>query len=204
MIIQLRQILASDRRWLNCARLALMVGAILAVGCGGDTSTPQAVPTVVHFVPNSHVFWSNPQNWTTSYGPAYANILLQQSNFVPCRGGPFALCYYSGPSSGSENLSCTLTSDDKYANCQCFDIPYGVYFVDINAILNYSVYQSTIAQCGVDGSGCAALNSAPVCQAVNQGTLIPNAEMLPLSVSTAFQPTASVKPVAAALHMLAV
>lgn len=177
MIVQLRQVLISPRDWLNCALLALMVGMMLGAGCGGDTSTPQAVPTVVHFVPNSHVFWSSSQNWTTSYGPAYANILLQQSNFVPCRGGPFALCYYSGPSSGSEDLSCTLTSDGKYANCQCFDIPYGVYFVDINAILNYSVYQSTISQCGADGSGCAALNSAPVCQFVNQGTLIPNAEL---------------------------
>ena len=153
----------------------LIIGVMLAAGCGGDPSAPQAVPTIVHFVPNSHAFWSNSQNWTTSYGPAYADILLQPSNFVPCRGGPFALCYYSGPSSGSEDLSCKLTTDGKYANCQCFDVPYGVYFVDINAILNYSVYQSTIAQCGADGSACATLNSAPVCQSVNQGTLIPHA-----------------------------
>ena len=157
-------------------RVGLILALIVVAGCGGDSSTP-ASPSVVHFVPNSHAFWSDPANWTTNYGPAYANILLQSSNFVPCRGGPFALCYYSGPSSGSEDLSCKLTPDGKYANCQCFDIPYGVYFVDINAILNTTVYASTVAQCGLDGSGCGAINSAPVCQSVNQGTLIPGAKM---------------------------
>ncbi len=102
----------------------------------------------MHFVPNSHAFWSDPANWTTSFGPAYADITLASSNFVPCRGGPFALCYYSGPSSGAEDLSCTLSADGNYANCNCFDIPYGVYFVDINAILNHAVYEKTVAQCG--------------------------------------------------------
>ena len=140
---------------------------LFAMGCGGDeaqsqptpkptptttpaptattTPAPTASPTpargIIHFVPNSHPFWSNPANWTTTFGPAYANILLTGSNFLPCRGGPFALCYYSGPSSGSEDLSCTLTADGLYANCKCFDIPYGVYFVDINAILNHAVYE---------------------------------------------------------------
>ncbi len=157
--------------------LILVLVALLTASCGGDKGgSPNAAP-FVHFVPNSHAFWSNPDNWTTDFGPAYANILLESSNFVPCRGGPYALCYYSGPSSGAENLSCTLTPDGKYANCQCFAIPYGVYFVDINAILNHSVYESTIAQCGSDGSKCAALNSAPVCQSVNQGNLIPGAKM---------------------------
>jgi hypothetical protein len=164
-------------RRFNYGLVCLVVGLLLGSGCGGDTSTPQAAPPIVHFVPNSHAFWSDQKNWTTSYGPAYANILLQPSNFVPCRGGPFALCYYSGPSSGSLDLSCKLTPDGKYANCQCFDIPYGVYFVDINAILNNSVYQSTITQCGADGSACATPNSAPVCQSVNQGTLMPGANM---------------------------
>jgi len=165
---------------------------LFATGCGGDRAqsqpTPKPTPTttpapptasptpargIIHFVPNSHPFWSNPANWTTTFGPAYANILLTGSNFLPCRGGPFALCYYSGPSSGTEDLSCTLTADGLYANCKCFDIPYGVYFVDINAILNHAVYENTVAQCGIDGSLCATLNSAPVCHSINQGTLIP-------------------------------
>jgi hypothetical protein len=157
--------------------LFLIAIALFAAGCGGDNSSPATPAPFVHFVPNSHPFWSNPANWTTSYGPAYANILLEGSNFLPCRGGPFALCYYSGPSSGSQDLSCTLTPDGNYANCKCFDIPYGVYFVDINGILNHSVYEKTVAQCGIDGSLCAAVNSAPVCQSVNQGTLIPGAKL---------------------------
>ncbi len=151
---------------------------LLLASCNGSGSQPQPQsPGIVHFVPNSLAFWSDSANWTTSYGPAYANVALASSNFVPCRGGPYALCYYSGPSSGPEDLSCTLTSDGHYANCQCFDIPYGVYFVDINAILNHSAYENTIAQCGTDGSRCGTINSAPVCQAVNQGNLIPGTKV---------------------------
>src|SRR5579862_1265565 len=159
----------------STARLLVLAVLILAT-CGAVSAGSPALvlpPGIVHFVPNSHDFWSNPANWTTSLGPAYADITLTPSNFVPCRGGPFALCYYSGPASGPENLSCTTTANGKYANCNCFDIPYGVYFVDINAILNHAVYMKTVAKCGADGSNCAKLNSAPVCANVNQGNLIP-------------------------------
>jgi hypothetical protein len=157
----------------------IIMAMLVLAGCNGGGSSQPATTSagIVHFVPNSHAFWSNPTNWTTSLGPAYADITLTSSNFVPCRGGPFALCYYSGPSSGAEDLSCTLTPDGNYANCQCFDIPYGVYFVDINAILNHAVYEKTIAQCGADGSLCATLNSAPVCANVNQGNLMPGSSV---------------------------
>jgi len=156
-------------RKLDLKLLILIVIALFAAGCGGDSggSSTTTAAAFVHFVPNSHAFWSNPKNWTTPNGPAYANILLESSNFLPCRGGPYALCYYSGPSTGPEDLSCSLTVDGDYANCQCFNIPYGAYFVDINAILNHSVYEQTVAQCGSDGSKCAATNSAPVCQSIN-------------------------------------
>lgn len=164
-------------RRVHPALLLVIVMALIAAGCGGDSGSSPAPAPFVHFVPNSHAFWSNAANWTTDYGPAYANIVLESTNFVPCRGGPYALCYYSGPSGPQENLSCTLTPNGLYANCQCYDIPYGVYFVDINAILNHSVYENTIAQCGADGSQCQTINSAPVCQSVNNGTLIPNAKM---------------------------
>ncbi len=156
--------------------IPLLALAILLASCnggGGGSQSSPATSGIVHFVPNSHAFWSDPSNWTTSFGPAYADITLASSNFVPCRGGPYALCYYSGPGSGAEDLSCTMTADGNYANCQCFDIPYGVYFVDINAILNHDIYEKTIAQCGADGSLCATLNSAPVCANVNAGNLIP-------------------------------
>jgi hypothetical protein len=146
-------------------------------GGSSSSSTPTPQSGIVHFDPNSHAFWSDQANWTTVFGPAYADITLTSTNFVPCRGGPYALCYYSGPSSGAEDLSCTLTADGNYANCQCFDIPYGVYFIDINAILNHDVYEKTVAQCGADGSQCATLNSAPVCANVNQGNLIPGSSV---------------------------
>ncbi len=163
-------------RRLKSALCLLGLGLLLLVaGCNGSSGGGSS--GFVHFVPNSHSFWSNPENWTTSYGPAYADITLAASNFVPCRGGPYALCYYSGPSSGPQDLSCTLTPDGKYANCQCYDIPYGVYFVDINAILNHKVYEDTISKCGMDGSLCGMINSAPVCQQVNQGTLIPGSKI---------------------------
>jgi hypothetical protein len=164
--------------WLLGSAIRLVALALIAAGCNGNGSyQPTQAPGIVHFVPNSHAFWSDPANWTTDYGPAYANILLTGSNFLPCRGGPFSLCYYSGPNSGPEDLSCTLTPDGLYANCKCFDIPYGVFFVDINGILNHSIYEKTIAQCGIDGSLCGTLNSAPVCQAINQGKLIPGTSL---------------------------
>jgi hypothetical protein len=146
----------------------------------------------VHFVPNTFAFWNNPSFATTQLPPgcagggcapipAYANILLQNSNFVQCKGGPFALCYYSGPNTaGNEptNLSCELTPDGKFANCDCYAIPYGTYFVDINAILNYNVYLQTVATCGRDGALCENQpNKAPVCNYVNNQTLIPKADM---------------------------
>jgi hypothetical protein len=151
---------------------------LLLASCNGGGGSPATTSSgVVHFVPNSHAFWSNPSNWTTDFGPAYADITLTSSNFVPCLGGPYALCYYSGPSSGPEDLSCTLTPNGLYANCQCYDIPFGVYFVDINAILNHDEYLKTAAQCGADGSRCATLNSAPVCNSVNKGNLIPGSSI---------------------------
>src|ERR1700731_1130041 len=51
------------------------------------TQTPGPMPGIVHFVPNSHAFWSDPANWTTGFGPAYADITVAPSNFLPCRGG---------------------------------------------------------------------------------------------------------------------
>src|SRR5690348_15686068 len=34
---------------------------------------------------------------TTPYGPPWADITLQKSNFLDCEGASIALCYYSGP-----------------------------------------------------------------------------------------------------------
>lgn len=111
---------------------------------------------------------------TTPFGPAFADIIIEPSNFLPCEGGPIALCYYSGP----EPETCVLNPDGKTADCKCFEIPYGKYFVDINAILNLDVYNETIAECGTDGSGCPVTNSAPVCESINNGTFSPGTDMI--------------------------
>jgi hypothetical protein len=165
------------------ALLAMVAGvALYQPGCSSSSSTVTVTvtatalptPSPVAFVPNTFAYWDDPANFTTSYGPAYADILLKPTNFVPCLGGPFALCYYSGP----QPEACTLTADGKFANCECFSISFGQYFVDINAILNAAVYEQTVDVCGADGAQCQTLNSAPVCQAVNQGQLIPGADMI--------------------------
>jgi hypothetical protein len=111
---------------------------------------------------------------TTDFGPAFADIILQPPNFLPCKGGPIALCYYSGP----EPETCVVVPGGGFANCKCFVIPYGLYFVDIHAILNLDIYNDTIAQCGTDGSSCKIPNSAPVCETINNGTFIPGADMI--------------------------
>ncbi len=147
--------------------------AVASAGCNGSGSQAIPGPQPTAFVPNTFSFWNNPKNFTTAYGPAYADITLASTNFLPCLGGPYALCYYSGPSPET----CTLTKNGKFADCLCFEIPFGVYFVDINAILNHKVYVDTVNQCGADGSLCQTLNSAPVCQAINQNTLIPGADL---------------------------
>lgn len=166
---------------------------------GGHRRAPKEEPW--HFAPNSHKFWSLPEE-ATSYllegcmgddcecdagtqscvpQPAYADIITSPDNFLWCKGGPFALCYYSGPDTGSTDLSCTLTPDGLYANCKCFEIDYGLYFVDILSILNWDVYEQTVAICGSTGSNCTGaknINRAPVCEAINENKLIPGAELV--------------------------
>lgn len=151
--------------------LLLSIGSLCA-GCDGDNGGGSAR---VAFVPNSFSFWDNPDNWPTSYGPAYGDIAPAPSYFVPCEGGPIALCYYSG----AAPETCTLTDDGRFANCKCFEIPYGPYFVLMTSILNYPVYLATVRECGADGSACVGqTNKAPVCDVINRGTLIPGADVI--------------------------
>jgi hypothetical protein len=154
--------------------MLVIVFLVATSGCEDSGST-----AVVPFVPNSFDFWENPANWTTPFGPAYADILLENSNFIECRGGPIALCYYSGP----DPAKCVVTDDGRFANCDCFVIPFGPYYVDINSILNHDVYLDTVDTCMADGSACSGnakrkINKAPVCTAINQGTLLPGADMI--------------------------
>jgi hypothetical protein len=114
---------------------------------------------------------------TTSYGPAWADILLENSNFLECRGAAIALCYYSG---AGPTTPCNLDGLG-IANCTCYEVPAGQpYKVDMNAILNLDVYLRTVAQCGPDGSLCRPTGTidAPVCDAINNNTLIPGADLI--------------------------
>ncbi len=114
---------------------------------------------------------------TTPFGPPWADIITHTSNMVECRGASIALCYYSGP---GPTTPCTLDGLG-IANCTCYEIPKEhPYLVDINAILNLDVYLETVAKCGKDGSGCKPTgdNEAPVCRAINRGTLIPGADLI--------------------------
>jgi len=60
-------------------------------------------------------------------------------------------------------------------------IPAGQkYYVDINAITNLDVYNSTYNACGSDGSMCQPPNgtTAPVCDYINNNTLVPGAGLI--------------------------
>jgi hypothetical protein len=114
---------------------------------------------------------------TTPYGPPWADILMKPSNFVECSGAAIALCYYSGP---GPTTPCTRDGLG-IANCTCYEIPAGQpYLVDINAILNRDVYLRTVAACGKQGQLCRPTGSlsAPVCEAINNNTLIPGADLI--------------------------
>jgi len=116
---------------------------------------------------------------TTRYGPPWADIVEKPTNMLACdgKGTPIALCYYSGP---GPTTPCTLDGRG-IANCTCYEIPSGhPYLVDINAILNRDVYLRTVAKCGKDGSNCRPTGSieAPVCEAINNNTLIPGADLI--------------------------
>lgn len=72
-----------------------------------------------------------------------------------------------------------MTSDGKFANCRCVEIPYGPYWVDINAILDEDTYNKTVRTCGTDGIDCKAPNSAPVCDEINSNDLFPPGAAVP-------------------------
>ena len=103
--------------------------------------------------------------------------MKKPSNFLECKGAAIALCYYSGPG------PTTPCNPDGLglANCTCYEIPGGhPYLVDINAILNRDVYLKTVAACGKEGQLCRPIGptQAPVCEAINNNTLIPGADLI--------------------------
>jgi hypothetical protein len=134
--------------------------------------------------------------WTTTTGPAYANITTGSSSFIQCtppsgRKFAYALCYYSGPNAPTGTnpdnpaLPCTLSKDGRFANCTCYAISNEMaaakvpYLVDINAISNLGIYKQTIEACGQNGENCAAGTiDAAVCDAINTNLLVPGADLV--------------------------
>ncbi len=156
-------------------RLAVVaIGLACISGCDGDDDGGGSAARSWAFVPNSFAYYDDPANWRTPFGPAYADVQTASTQFLPCLGGPIALCYYSGP----DPIPCIPTRNGRFANCTCFEIPWGPYFVLLTAILNQDVYEQTVAACGADGSGCTTPNSAPVCGAINRNELIPGADLI--------------------------
>ena len=107
--------------------------------------------------------------WTTSYGPARADVVVvpagakpaaatNSPNMLLCQGGgAYALCFFSGPTAGIDGgqaLPCIPNPHKATANCTCQYYSSGTYFVDINGILNQGAYYEAVKQCGADGSGC--------------------------------------------------
>jgi len=157
--------------------IVLTIYSVAAFGTRGYAGSPSTASpghdNSLHFVPNSLEFWDFSKNWTTYYGPAYRDTVLERSQFLPCTG-KFALCFHSGP----EPLPCKVTDDGRFADCTCV-VKTGLNFVLMTAILNYQVYLNTVAECGLDGSKCAdTVDKAPVCRAIKQGKLIPGAEVI--------------------------
>src|SRR5262245_44930565 len=154
----------------------VLLGLVLfAAACSDNNNSGGASDSVTPLLPDNFSFWDNPDNWPTSYGPAFADVSTEQTQFLPCVGGPYALCYYSGP----DPMPCTPTQDGRFANCECTEIAYGPYYVLMTGILNYDIYLETVEVCGDDGSRCAdAPNLAPVCQHINDGTFLPGADLI--------------------------
>jgi hypothetical protein len=142
---------------------------------------------------------------TTKYGPAAADIVVQQmdqtgkqkqfSNFLSCKvpsGAPtvaYGLCFYSGPpvatgAASNPPLPCVLSGDKQSAECVCYKMTANSasspYYIDINAILNLDVYKQTVATCGHNGLKCTGSSApaAPACTAANNGTLIPGSPVI--------------------------
>src|SRR5664280_1615667 len=87
--------------------------------------------------------------------------------------------FYSGP--GPVTPCFNDGAHPGRSNCTCYEIPAGSpYLVDINAILNRDVYLETVKTCGQGGENCLPRGKmpAPVCDAINQNTLIPGAELI--------------------------
>jgi len=170
---------------LACAFLTLLCCS-LASQTAAQTISPEASSTnnassywsdpinwKQQFVPDSPLFWDNSKHWTTNFGPAYRDTAESGSQFLAC-SSQFALCFESG----KPPLPCTLSPDGRSADCKCL-VFNKTNYVLATAILNYPVYQSTIQACFSTATNpCKGTNTAPVCQYLPGGALIPGADVI--------------------------
>jgi len=171
-------------RWLLVLVLPVLLGWALTTSMTAQTLKPAHISVespgsgeypidwVQQFVPDWRPFWDNSKNWTTNYGPAYRDTIGSQSEMLACNS-QFALCFHSG----ADPYPCRLSPDGRSANCLC-TVATKTNYTLMTAILNYQVYTSTVQACGPDGSGCSQPGQAPVCSYLNNGALIPGADVL--------------------------
>ncbi|HEV8582654.1 MAG TPA: hypothetical protein VGX68_26605 [Thermoanaerobaculia bacterium] len=174
-------------------------------------AVPSQCPTCAAGQTCSNYPFQRTDCWTTTHGPAKADVIEGPNNLLYCKQGAYALCFFSGPPTPTGKnpdnppLPCVLKGD--VANCTCQVYTAGPSFVDINGILNLGAWQQTVQVCGADGSGCANLancgkdgslpgcdkrTQAPVCQYVqNQDPNDPTVSLMPKAdVISTFSPTA--------------
>jgi hypothetical protein len=161
---------------LGLRSIAFGLAGLALAACGGgggggghhgtptSTATPAPTPTPTCPLPLPFCGGDFPLNTvqTTPYGPAWADVNLAPSDFLPCFG-PYALCFYA---------NCTVGANGD-SSCPCFEW-FGTNYVLINGILNLDSYLATKAACA-DPSNCQQPNTAPVCQAINSGNFLPSA-----------------------------
>jgi len=168
---------------LVCTLLIVLVGGLTIPVLAQLQKTPSAstpgsgywddpINWKQQFVPDSRLFWDNSINWTSNYGPAYRDTVLGPSYMLGC-STQFALCFHSG----ADPYPCTLSPDGQSANCLC-TVATATNYTLLTAVLNYPVYQATVAQCGANGSGCPNVGQAPVCSYLQGGTLMPGANVI--------------------------
>lgn len=133
--------------------------------------------------------------WPTSHGPARADVVEGPKNMLFCRGGVYALCFYSGPKrvtglpdKGNVPLPCIVGPKGDVANCTCKAFRSGPegdpYFVDINSILNQGAYFDTVVKCDSDGGSCKNLAN---CGSDGSGKTCDNYKFAPVCAYVAAQ-----------------
>lgn len=107
--------------------------------------------------------------------PPWADEIGQMTNFLACKGNPYALCYYSGPEqatqvrNGAPSMPCVVSPDGKSADCTCYavtkedQVNQTYNFVLIGSILDPKIREETIKTCGADGENCRNMKNLAIC-----------------------------------------